>query len=152
MLLLLYCLPLLFKVWQRSVSLCGCYIVYHYCLRFDKGVVHLVVVILTTIPVYGLTEEWFMFWLLYCIYLLFKVWQRNGSCCGCYNVYPYCLRYDSEVIHFVVVILSTYTSVFNLYIHWIWHCFDNYFTYFIPVFKYCYSDSRTLWTVMRAGG
>jgi roadblock/LC7 domain-containing protein len=28
-------------------------------------------------------------------------------------------------------------------------CFDNYFTYFVPVFKYCYSDS--LWTVMRAG-
>jgi len=23
---------------------------------------------------------------------------------------------------------------------------------FIPVFKYCYSDSRNLWTVMRAGG
>jgi hypothetical protein len=27
-----------------------------------------------------------------------------------------------------------------------------YFTYFVPVFKYCYSDSRNLWTVMRAGG
>ena len=25
-------------------------------------------------------------------------------------------------------------------------------TYFVPVFKYCYSDSRNLWTVMRAGG
>jgi hypothetical protein len=24
--------------------------------------------------------------------------------------------------------------------------------YFVPVFKYCYSDSRNLWTVMRAGG
>ena len=23
---------------------------------------------------------------------------------------------------------------------------------FLPVFKYCYSDSRNLWTVMRAGG
>jgi hypothetical protein len=22
------------------------------------------------------------------------------------------------------------------------------FTYFVPVFKYCYSDSRNLWTVM----
>ena len=30
--------------------------------------------------------------------------------------------------------------------------FDNYFTYFVPVFKYCYSDSRNLWTVMREGG
>jgi hypothetical protein len=30
--------------------------------------------------------------------------------------------------------------------------FDNYFTYFVPVFKYCYSDSRNLCTVMRAGG
>ena len=43
-------------------------------------------------------------------------------------------------------------SVFGIYIHWIWYCFDNYFTYFVPVFKYCYSDSRRLWTVMRAGG
>ena len=43
-------------------------------------------------------------------------------------------------------------SVFDIYIHWIWYCFDNYFTYFVPVFKYCYSDSRSLWTVMRAGG
>jgi hypothetical protein len=34
----------------------------------------------------------------------------------------------------------------------LWYCFDNYFTYFVPVFKYCYSDSRNLWTVMRAGG
>ena len=36
--------------------------------------------------------------------------------------------------------------------HRIWYCFDNYFTYFVPVFKYCYSDSRNLWIVMRAGG
>ena len=28
--------------------------------------------------------------------------------------------------------------------HRIWYCFDNYFTYFVPVFKYCYSDSRNL--------
>ena len=54
MLLLLYCLPLLFKVLQRSGSCCCCYIVYHYCLRFDKGVVH-VVVILSTITLLGLT-------------------------------------------------------------------------------------------------
>jgi hypothetical protein len=27
----------------------------------------------------------------------------------------------------------------------------NYFTYFVPVFQYCYSDSRNLWTVMREG-
>jgi hypothetical protein len=60
MLWLLYCLPLLFKIWQRSGSRCCCYIFYHYCLRFDKGVVHVVVVILSTITVYGLTEEWFM--------------------------------------------------------------------------------------------
>ena len=26
----------------------------------------------------------------------------------------------------------------------IWYCFGNYFTYFVPVFKYCYSDSRSL--------
>ena len=28
--------------------------------------------------------------------------------------------------------------------HRIWYCFDNYFTYFVPVFKYYYSDSRNL--------
>ena len=33
------------------------YIVYQYSLRFDRGVVHVVVVILSTITVYGLTEE-----------------------------------------------------------------------------------------------
>jgi hypothetical protein len=41
-------------------------------------------------------------------------------------------------------------SVWHL-LHWIWYCFDDCFTYFVPVFKYCYSDSRNLWTVMRAG-
>jgi hypothetical protein len=25
---------------------------------------------------------------------------------------------------------------------------DHYFTYFVPVFKYCYSDSRNIWTAM----
>ena len=64
MLWLLYCLPLLFKVSQRSGSRCGCYNVYHYCLWFDTGVVHVVVVILSTITIYGLTEKWFTLWLL----------------------------------------------------------------------------------------
>jgi hypothetical protein len=82
MLFLLYCIPLLFKVGQRSVSCCGCYIVNYYCLSVDRGVVHVVVVILSTFTFYGLTEEWFMLLLLYCIPLLFKVWQRSGSCCG----------------------------------------------------------------------
>ena len=49
MLLLLYCIPLLFKVLQRSGSCCS-YIVYQYRLRFDRGVFH-VVVILSTITV-----------------------------------------------------------------------------------------------------
>jgi hypothetical protein len=48
MLLLLYCLPLLFKVSQRIGSRCVCYNVYHYCLWFDRGVVHFVVAILST--------------------------------------------------------------------------------------------------------
>ena len=39
------------------VGLVG-YIVYHYCLRFDRGVVNVVVVILSSITVYGLTDEW----------------------------------------------------------------------------------------------
>ena len=44
------------------------YVVDHYCLMFDRGVVHIVVaVILLTIIVRGLTEEWFiLLWLLYC--------------------------------------------------------------------------------------
>jgi hypothetical protein len=128
MLLLLYCLPLLFKIWQRSGSCC-CYIVHHYCLRFHREVVHVMVVILSTITVYGLTEEWFMLWLLYCLPLLFMVWQGSGSCCCCYIAYHYCLRFDKGVVHFcccyiayhyclrydrwvvhvVVVILSTIT-------------------------------------------
>jgi hypothetical protein len=100
---------ILFKVWQRSGSRCDCYIVYHYCLRFDRGVVHVVVVILSSSTVWGLTEEWFML-LLYCLPLMFKVWQRSGSCCGCYIVYHYYLRYDRGVPHVVVVvILSTIT-------------------------------------------
>jgi len=41
------------------------YIVYRYCLRFDRGVVHSFVAILSTITVEGLTEEWFMLFLLY---------------------------------------------------------------------------------------
>jgi hypothetical protein len=38
---------------------------------FDSRVVHVVVVILSSIAVLGLTEGWFM--LLYCLPLLFKV-------------------------------------------------------------------------------
>jgi len=95
---LLYCIPLLFKVLQRSGSCCGCYIVYHYCLRFYREVVHVLVVILYTITEYHYCLRFdrgsFILWLLYCIALLFKVWQRGGSCCGCYIVYHYCLRFD----------------------------------------------------------
>jgi len=73
MLWLLYCIPLLFKVLERSCLCCCCYIVYHYCLRFDRGEVHVVVVvILYTITIEGLTERWFIF-LLYCLPFLFKV-------------------------------------------------------------------------------
>ena len=61
-----------------------------------------VVVILSTITVYGLTDEWFMLLLLYCLPLLFKVWQRSGSCC-CYIVYHYCLRFDRGVVHVILV-------------------------------------------------
>ena len=108
--LLLYCLLLLFKVWQRSSSY-RCYIVYYYCLRFDRGVVHLVVVILFTITVYSLTEEWFMLLFLYCLPSMFKAWQRSGSCCFCYIVYHYwyCFRFDRGVIYVVAAILSTIT-------------------------------------------
>ena len=69
------------KVWQRSGSFCCCNIVYYYCLKFDRGVVHVVVFILSNITVQGLTGDEFMLLLLYCLPLLFKVWQRSGSCC-----------------------------------------------------------------------
>ena len=122
--LLLYCVQLPFNVWQRGGPFCGCYIVYHYCLRLDRGVVHVLVgyivyhcclwfdrgevhflvAILSTITVCGLTEEWYMLLLLYCLPLLFKVWQRGGSCCcGCYIVYHYCLRFDRRVVHVLAV-------------------------------------------------
>jgi hypothetical protein len=107
-LFLLYCLPLLLKGWQRRGSCCCCYIVYHYWLRFDRGVVHVVVDILSTITVEGLTEEWFMLLLLYCLPLLFEVWQRIDSCC-CYIVYHYSLRFDRGVVHVIAIILSTIT-------------------------------------------
>ena len=47
------------------------------------------------------------------------------------------------------VLPALYVTVFSMFNEF---SFDNYFTYFVPVFKYCYSDSRNLWTVMRAGG
>ena len=51
---------------------CG-YIVYPYCLRFNKEVHIVVVVIFSVITVKGLTEEWFMLLLLYCLQLPFEV-------------------------------------------------------------------------------
>ena len=36
------------------------FIVYHYYLRFHRGVVHVVVVVLSTITALGLIEEWFV--------------------------------------------------------------------------------------------
>jgi hypothetical protein len=101
----LYCLLFLLKVWQRSGSCC--YIVYHYCLRFDRGVVHVVVLILSTITVLGLTEEWFMLLMLYCLPLLIKVCQMSGSCCCFYIIYYCCLRFGRREFHVVVVIFST---------------------------------------------
>ena len=68
--------------------------------------VHVVVVILSTITVYGLTEEWFMLFS-YCLPLLFK-FDRSDPCC-CYIVYHYCLRFDRGVVHVVFVILSSIT-------------------------------------------
>jgi len=54
---LLYCLPILFVACTRSGSCCCWFIVYHYCLKFNTGVVHVVVVILSTFTVCGLIEE-----------------------------------------------------------------------------------------------
>jgi hypothetical protein len=46
-----------------------------------------------------LTEEWFILLLFCCLPLLFKVWQRSGSCCSCYIVYHYCLRFDRQTLN-----------------------------------------------------
>ena len=111
---LLYFLPLLFYVWQRSGSCCGCYIVYHYCLMFDRGVIHVVFVILSAITILFLAAKLFMS-LLYCLpccwcYIVYHCclrFDRRGSCCGYYIFYHYCLMFDRWVVHVVVVILST---------------------------------------------
>ena len=105
----LYCISLLFKVWLRSCSCCCCYIVYHYCLRFERRVVH---VILVDYIVYHYClrfdrGEVHVFIILSTI--TFKIWQRSGSCCYCYIVYQYSLRFDRGVVHVVVVILATIT-------------------------------------------
>ena len=111
--LLLYCIPLLLKVWMKSGPCFGCYIIYQYCLWFDRGEVHVVVVLSTIIVMLstntfqGLTEEWFVLWLLYCLPFVLKVWRSSGSCCGCCIIYHYCLRFDRGVVCVGVVILST---------------------------------------------
>jgi hypothetical protein len=69
LLLLLNCLPLFSNVLQRNGSCC-CYIIYHYSLMFYRGAVHVVVAILSTITVYGLTEEWFMLLRLVLLYII----------------------------------------------------------------------------------
>jgi hypothetical protein len=74
----------------------------------DRGVIHVVFVMLSTITILGLTEEWFILLLLYCLPLLRKVLQRNSSCFGCYVVYHYCLRFDRGVVHVVLVGYSIY--------------------------------------------
>jgi hypothetical protein len=124
---LLYCLPLLCKVWQRSGSCCCCYIFYHYFLGFIRGVVHVAVVIMSTVTIYGLTEKLLMLLLLFCLPLLLAVWQRSNSCCigwlYCLTllfkvwqrvvyelllyIYHYSLKFDRGVVLVLVVMFST---------------------------------------------
>ena len=87
--LLFYCLPLLFKVSQGCGS-CYCYIVCHYCLRIDRGLVHVGV---------G-----------YIVYQYCLRFDRGmvHVLVG-YIVYHYCLRLDRGVVHGGVVLLSTIT-------------------------------------------
>ena len=50
-----------------------------------------------------------------------------------FNVYKaWCHIYTIQVVNVVT------QNIHDRY------CFDNYYTYFVPVFKYCYSDSRNL--------
>ena len=69
LLLVIMSTTIVFGLTEQSGS-CGCsYIVYCYYFRFYRGLVHVVVVILFTITVYGLTVDWGML-LLYCLPLL----------------------------------------------------------------------------------
>ena len=142
--------PLMLEVWQRSSSCCqGGYITDHCYLRFDRGVVHAVkVVILLTIAIWGLTEEWFMLsrWLYYWP-LLFEVWQRSGSCCwggyitdhhclrfdnrsdsccwGGYITDHHCLRFDRGVVHTIQVVIWLTITI------WQWHTSNSYFAWYL---------------------
>ena len=80
------------KVLQRSGSCC-CYVAYHYCLRFNIGVVHVVLV------GHSICH--------YC--LRFDRGVVHVVLVG-YIVYHYCFRFDKWVVHFVLVILSTITA------------------------------------------
>jgi hypothetical protein len=62
---------------------------FNYCLRFDKGMVHVVVVVILSI-------------------IIVLGFERSGWCC-CYIVYHYCLKFDRGLVHVVVVILSIIT-------------------------------------------
>jgi hypothetical protein len=71
-----------------------------------------VVVILSIITVYSLTEEWFMSFLLYCIPLLFQIWQRSGGV-G-YIVYQYCLDLTEEwVLLLLYIVYHNYCFRFD---------------------------------------
>ena len=125
----LYYWPLLFEVWQRSVSCCwGGYITDNYYMSFDRGVVHVVeVVILLTITVWGLTGECFMLlrWLYYWP-LLFEVWQGSGSCCwGDYITDHYYLRFERRKAHNIQVVIWLTITI------WQWHTSNPYFIWYL---------------------
>jgi len=70
-------------------------------------VVHVVVVIRLALLFKVWQRSGSCFRWFYCLPLLFKVWQRSGSCC-CYIVHLYCFRFYRREVHLVVVvILST---------------------------------------------
>ena len=90
MLLLLYCLPLLFKVLQRCVSCCCGWL---WCLPL----------LLKVLQRSGSSCCCYI----YCLPLLFKVLQMCGSCCCCYIAYHCCLRFDRGEVHVVVIMHIT---------------------------------------------
>jgi hypothetical protein len=64
------------------------------------------------------------------------LWSYDGLDCCC------CCRQSVNTLGFVRYKGSHRCLI--LFLTSLWYCFDNYFTYFVPVFKYCYSDSRNL--------
>ena len=92
----------------------ACYIVNHYCLRFDRGVVHIIV------ADYNVDHYCFMF-------------DRRVFHIGVagYNVDQHCLRFDRGVLILLWLAILLPNTVWGLTGEWFIHCCD--WWYFCPL-------------------